>query len=421
MGDGLPPEAFAPEQIDHGRYSRSEAWFARAQAVIPGAFHLTGRRLLAPGTAPLYFGRANGCRLWDVDGHEYIDYLMAYGSSFLGYARPEVERAAHARAQSGRLISLNDPEHVEFIEALLPRFPGMQMGMFFRTGSDATTAALRVARRATGRRRVARCGYHGWHDWCLPLEDFVPAGLDSQVPEFDANHPETLAALFERFPGEIAAVILAPEMVLPHAPEPFHRIRELCDQHGAVFVLDEVKTGVRIAPNSIAERVGVIPDLLTVSKALANGFAVAGLLGRRDVMQAAAGMHCSATFHGDTAAMAAALETLRIVDTHDVQTHVMQLGQRLIDGLNLAARDAGLPAKAFGEPLPPMPFFQLTHPEPAVNAAMTQTFYAAVLARGVLLHPRHMWFVSFAHQPSDIERTLDIAATAMRLTAREHQ
>jgi glutamate-1-semialdehyde 2,1-aminomutase len=210
-------------------------------------------------------------------------------------------------------------------------------------------------------------------------------------------------------------------MVLPHAPEPFHRIRELCSQHGAVFVLDEVKTGVRIAPNSIAERVGVIPDLLTVSKALANGFAVAGLLGRRDVMQAAAGMHCSATFHGDTAAMAAALETLRIIDTHGVQTHVMELGQRLIDGLNHAARDAGLPAKAFGEPLPPMPFFQLTHPEPAVNAAMTQTFYAAVLARGVLLHPRHMWFISFAHQPSDIERTLDIAATAMRLTAREHE
>jgi glutamate-1-semialdehyde aminotransferase len=409
-----------PPENDRSRYSRSEAWFARARAVIPGAFHLTGRRLLTVGTAPLYFERAWGCRAWDVDGHEYVDFLMAYGSSFLGYARPEVEDAAYARAGSGRLFSMNDPKHVEFIEALLPRFPGMQMGTFFRSGSEATTAALRVARRATGRRRIARCGYHGWHDWCLPLEDFVPAGLDSQVPEFDANRPETLAELFARYPGEIAAVILAPEMVLPHAAEPFHRIQQLCRTHGAVFVLDEVKTGIRIAPNSVAERVGVVPDLLTVGKALANGFAVAALLGRREVMQSAAGMHLSATFHGDTAGMAAALETLRIVDACDAQAHVMDLGQRLIHGLNQAAREAELPAQAFGEPLPPMPFFKFTHADPVVNEAMTQTFYAEVLSRGVLLHPRHMWFISLAHQQSDIERTLDIAATAMRVTARTH-
>jgi glutamate-1-semialdehyde 2,1-aminomutase len=305
------------------RYASSEAWFERAKAVIPGAFHLTGKRLLPVGMAPLYFDRAQGCRIWDVDGHEYVDLLMAYGSSLLGYAEPRVEEAARAQARSGRLFSMNASKHVEFIEALLPRFPGVEMGMFFRTGSEATTAALRVARRATGRRRVARCGYHGWHDWCLPLEDFVPEGLDLQVPEFDANRLETLEQIFDRYPDEVAAVILAPEMVLPHSAAPFHRIAELCREHGAVFVLDEVKTGIRIAPNSIAERVGVVPDLTTVSKALGNGFAVAALLGRRDVMQAAAGMHCSATFHGDSAAMAAALETLRIVDACEVQAHVM--------------------------------------------------------------------------------------------------
>jgi glutamate-1-semialdehyde 2,1-aminomutase len=402
------------------RYARSEAWFERAQAVIPGAFHLTGRRLLPAGMAPLYFERGQGCRVWDVDGHEYIDFLMAYGSSLLGYAEPHVEDAARAQARSGRLLSLNDPKHVEFIEALLPRFPGMQMGMFFRTGSEATTAALRVARRATGRRRVARCGYHGWHDWCLPLEDFVPEGLDLQVPEFDANRLETLERIFERYPAEIAAVILAPEMVLPHAAAPFLRIAELCRKHGTVFVLDEVKTGVRIAPNSIAGRVGVVPDLTTLSKALGNGFAVAALLGRRDVMQAAAGMHCSATFHGDTAGMAAALQTLQIVDSCGVQAHVMRLGQILIDGLNETASAAGLPARAYGEPLAPMPFFKFTSPDPALNQAFENTFYSEMLARGVLLHPRHMWFISFAHTVAHIERAIDAASVALRLTADRH-
>jgi glutamate-1-semialdehyde 2,1-aminomutase len=296
----------------------------------------------------------------------------------------------------------------------------MEMGMFFRTGSEATTAALRVARRATGRRRVARAGYHGWHDWCLPREDFVPEGLEGQVPEFDPNRPETLETLFAENPGSIAAVILAPEMVLPYDPAVFQRIEALCRAHGALFVLDEVKTAIRIAPNSIAERAGIHPDLLTLSKAIGNGFATAALLGRGEVMRAAAGLHCSATFHGDTAAMAAALETLRIVDAEGAQAHVMRLGQLLIDGLNDAARNAGIPARAYGEPLPPMPFLAFTHPDAAIRAALSETFYAEVLARGVLLHPRHMWFVSLAHDIRDIERTLEAAATAMHVAAERH-
>jgi glutamate-1-semialdehyde 2,1-aminomutase len=154
-----------------GRYPRSEACYERARQVIPGGIHLSGRPLLDPQTSPMYFDRASGCRVFDVDGNQYIDYLMAFGAYLLGYAHPEVEAAAFAQAQRGRLISLNHPQHVEFIEALLPRFPGMEMGVFFKTGSEATTAALRIARRHTGRRRVARCGYHGWHDWCLPLAD----------------------------------------------------------------------------------------------------------------------------------------------------------------------------------------------------------------------------------------------------------
>jgi len=314
---------------------------------------------------------------------------------------------------------MNHPLHIEFIETLLSLFPGMEMGIFFKSGSEATTAALRVARRSTGRRGVARCGYHGWHDWCLPLEDFVPAGLDGQIPEFRANDPQSLRALFAAHPGAIAATILAPEMVLPHDPAIFHELLRITREHGALFIMDEVKTAVRIAPNSVCERVGIVPDLLTVSKALGNGWPVAALLGTREVMRAGAGMHYSATFHGDTAAMAAALRTLQLVRAEGVQARIERLGQMLIDGLNDLAAELDAPAVAYGEPLAAMPFFRFTHPRPEMNATLTRSFYREILARGILLHPRHMWFVSNAHRDDDIALTLDAARASLKLALRE--
>jgi glutamate-1-semialdehyde 2,1-aminomutase len=407
-----PPSVLAAKPS----YARSRALFARAQQIIPGGIHLSGRPLVDPETSPMYFERGEGCRIWDADGREYIDYLMAFGAVLLGYARPEVEEAAYRQARNGRLLSLNHRLHADFIEALLQRFPGMEMGTFFRTGSEATTAALRVARNATGRRKVVRCGYHGWHDWCLPLEPYVPAGLSELVPEFVANDPGTLAAVLEAERGQIAAVILSPEMVLPHRPELFHQLEAMTRSHGALFIMDEVKTGMRFAPNSISERVGIVPDMLTLSKALGNGFPVAALLGRREVMQTAAGVHYSATFHGDTAAMAAALTCIRMIEQNEVQAHVHALGALLIDGLNEIVRELHVPAQAYPEPLPAMPFFRFCSADSELNKALSATFYREVLARGILLHPRHMWFLSWAHTKADVLQTLEAARAALKAT-----
>jgi glutamate-1-semialdehyde aminotransferase len=388
------------------RYPRSRALYQRASRVIPGGIHLSGRPLIDPDTTPMYFEQGRGCRIRDVDGHEYVDYLMAFGAQLLGYARAEVDDAAAAQARRGSLLSLNHPLHVELVETLLPRFPGAEVGIFFKSGSESTTAALRIARAHTGRRAVARAGYHGWHDWCLPLEGFVPAGLDAQVLEFRASDPASLQRLFDQRPGEIAAVILAPEMVLPFEPAVFHELLRVTHAGGALLVMDEVKTGLRIAPGSICERVGLVPDLITVSKALSNGWPLALTAGSRQVMQAANGMHYSATYHGDTAAMAACLQTLSIVDREGVQQHVERLGQRLLDGLNGLARELDVPAEAYGEPLPAMPFFRFVGPDSSQSALLSKLFFREVLARGLLLHPRHLWFISAAHTQQDIEHTL---------------
>jgi glutamate-1-semialdehyde 2,1-aminomutase len=311
------------------------------------------------------------------------------------------------------LLSLNHSFHVQLVEALLPRLPGAEMGAFFKTGSEATTAALRIARAYTGRRLVVRAGYHGWHDWCLPLESYVPRGLDAQVLEFQANDPGTLQRVLADHGKDVAAVILAPEMVLPFEPAVFHELVRLTHLHGALFVMDEVKTGLRIEPGSACERIGLVPDVITVSKALANGWPLAFTAGKRHVMQAAAGMHYSATYHGDTAAMAACLATLDVVAAEGTRGHVERLGQRLIDGLNELVRELDVPAQAYGEPLSAMPFFRFTYPEPAQGALMTRLFYREVLARGVLLHPRHLWFICGAHTSQHIEETLATCREAL--------
>jgi glutamate-1-semialdehyde 2,1-aminomutase len=406
----------AREEELRARYRNSFALARRARHVIPGGNHLSGRPLVDFETTPSYFDQGRGARLRDVDGHIYVDYLMAFGAQLLGYVRPEVEAAAHEQGQQGNLLSLNHPLHVELIETLLPLFPGAEMGTFFKNGSEATTAALRIARQKTGRRGVARAGYHGWHDWCLPRERFVPEGLERQVPEFRANDPASLQAIFDEHPREIAAVILAPEMVLPHDPAIFHELFAITRAHGALFVMDEVKTGMRIAPGSVSARIGLVPDLLTVSKALGNGWPIAATVGRRDVMEVAAGMHYSATFHGETSAIAAALATIRIVREERVQQRVHDLGQRLIDGLNALVAASSVSALAYAEPLPAMPFFKFTEPDAELNAELTRTFYREVLALGSLLHPRHLWFLSAAHTEADVDQTLEASGSALRKT-----
>jgi len=398
------------------RYPRSLALSSQAQRVIPGGNHLSGKALVDFETTPSYFDRGRGAMLRDVDGHAYVDYLMAFGAQLLGYVRPEVQAAAQRQGERGNLLSLNHPLHIELIETLLPLFPGAELGVFFKNGSEATTAALRIARQKTGRRSVARAGYHGWHDWCLPRERFVPEGLDRQVPEFRASDPDSLRALFDEHPHDIAAVILAPEMVLPHEPAIFHELLAITRANGALFIMDEVKTGLRIAPGSVSARIELVPDLLTVSKALGNGWPIAATLGRREVMEVAAGMHYSATFHGETSAIAAALETIRIVREEQVQQHVHELGQRLIDGLNAVVAASAVSATAYAEPLPAMPFFKFTEPDAELNAVLTRTFYREVLARGSLLHPRHLWFLSAAHTEADVDDTLETSRSALRKT-----
>jgi glutamate-1-semialdehyde 2,1-aminomutase len=384
--------------------------------MIPGGVHVGGTPLLEPGRSPIYFERGQGCRIWDVDGNEYIDYILAYGAILLGYAHQAVDGAAIEQVSKGKLLSLNHPLHLRFSEAILRRFPAADMAYFMKTGSEATTAAVRIARRFTGRRKVIRCGFHGWHDWCFPEDESTPVGLPQQVLCLRDITANGLSALLSQNAGEVAAVIVAPEMVLPLTRKAIQSMIDAAHGHGALFIMDEVKTGFRTPGGAVQHYLGVTPDMTTLSKALGNGWPVSTVIGRGDVMQAGQGIHLSATYHGETTGMAAALAVLEISDREGVQDHVWGLGERLIDGLSAIVVRHRMPARAYGEPLPPMPFLAFTHPDEAVNDALRTTFYGEMFQRGILLHPRHLWYTSHAHTTADIDRTLAAADEAMEIT-----
>ncbi len=389
--------------------------------MLPGGVPVGGTPLLPPWQAPLYFERGQGGRIHDVDGNEYLDFILAYGAVVLGYAHEEVDRAAMREVQRGMLLSMNHPLQPEFLRTVLARFPGAEMGYFMKSGSEATTAALRLARRYTGRRRVVRCGFHGWHDWCFPQDNSTPAGLAEQVLALHDITPDGLSLLLQQHRGEVAAVIIAPEMVLPLRRETLQGLLEVTHAHGALFVLDEIKTGFRTPGGSVQQFLGLRPDLTTVSKALGNGWPVSAVIGRREVLQAGVGIHLSATYHGETAAMAAALANLQILDREHVADHLWRLGERLINGLNEIAARHRVPARAYGEPLPSMPSLAFTHADEPVNEALRAAFYPAMFERGVLLHPRHLWYIAFAHSEADIDATLSAADDAMALAQRQVQ
>lgn len=402
--------------MNAGRYDSSRMLFRRAQNVIPGGIHVSGTPLVDLDRSPLYFERGAGSHIWDADGNEYIDFIMAYGPFLLGYAHPEVDDAAVRQLRCGNLLSLNHPLHVQFAEAVLQRFPNSDMALFFKTGSEATTAALRIARRVTGRRKIARAGYHGWHDWCTPEAEFVPAGLDRQIVLYDAMQPATLKTILNEQPGEFAAVIFSPEMVHPPNRARVVDLMESAADHGAVFIMDEVKTGLRAPGGLMQAYYNVKPQLTTLSKALGNGWPVAAVVGTRSVMSYAADLPLSATYHGETAAMGAALATLAVIERNNAAQYVDAAGQRFIDGLNAAARRNNVPTVAYGEPIPAMPFLEFAHPDPEKNERLKAMVYEEAIAAGILLHPRHLWYISTAHTQAEIDRAVETIDRAMHAT-----
>jgi glutamate-1-semialdehyde 2,1-aminomutase len=398
--------------------TRDQALRARARRVIPGGMwgHMDAARL--PPDYPQYFARAEGGRIWDVDGRGYLDFLGGWGPVVLGHRDPEVEAAAREQAALGDCMNGPSERLVELAELLAETIPHCDWAMLAKNGTDATTICVTVARAATGRRKVlvARGAYHGAAPWCTPRLAGVTAEDRIHLVPYEYNGPTSLEQAAAAAEGDLAAVIvsafrhdLGRDHELP-SPAFAQAARALCDSTGAALVVDDVRAGFRLHLGGSWELVGVRPDLTAWSKAIANGYPLAAVTGAERFRDAASQIFTTGSFWFGAAPMAAAIATIRKLHAIDGPARMRRAGQRLRDGIAAQAARHGVGLRQSGPPQMPLILFD---DDPEV--AKGRLFCTEVLKRGVYLHPTHTMFVSCAHGDTEIDEAL--AATDAALAA----
>lgn len=412
---------------------RSQELHARAQQVLPGGVN-SNVRLLAP---PLFFERGEGCRLVDVDGRDYIDYLLGQGPNFLGHAPADVLDAVDEASRRGMVYGAQHSLEVEAAELMLDILGWAEQIRFGVSGSESVQAALRLARAVTGRPRFVRFEghYHGWFDNVLvKFEDDRPvAPSQGQL----AHHLEDsltlpwndLSPLEEALArnGDIAAVLMEPIMLNAGSIEPspgyLKGVREVCDAHGAVLIFDEVISGFRVAAGGAAQRYGVSPDLATYGKAMAGGWPVSALAGRAEMMErfGTGAVNHSGTFNASVMACAATAATLRRLRDDPPYERITARGERLMAGLRNLATDYDLDLSVQGVPMafhagfgdgPVTDFRSLGR----LDAERYNQFTLTLIDQGVWLAGRGIWYLSAAHGEADIDETLERVEAAMKTT-----
>jgi glutamate-1-semialdehyde aminotransferase len=396
------------------RYAASLRLWAEGERLIPGGSQTNSKRpgAYAFGAYPIYAARAEGARIWDVDGNVYLDYVNALGPVSLGYCHPAVDGAIREQLERGIISGLLWPVEVEVARGLVEAVPGAEAVRFFKGGGEATAAAARIARAHTGRHLILNAGYRGWPDtWAAGRDPAVPPALAPYVLDFRHDSLDGLRTLLERHAGEVAAVFMDVPYDGPLPEGHLAAVRDLAHGAGALFVLDEIVGGFRLAVGGGGAYYGVVPDLAVFAKGMANGMPLAAVVGRREVMAAAERSLISLTYGGEALSLAAAAAVLRVYREQDVLGHLWTVGRRLMEGLDAAAREAGVPFRCAG--YPPMAAMRLDVPADEVGPAW-RALLAGCARRGVLLRRGGLNFVTLAHTAADVDETVAACAGAFR-------
>ena len=396
------------------QFRKSLQHYHRAMGVVPMGTSTFSKNpnLYTLGAAPLYIDRAEGCRIFDLDGNSFVDYSMALCIVLLGYSNPEVNAAAKKAIDDGLIFTLSCPEEVRLAERIMALVPGAEMVRFSKSGSDSCEGAVRLARSYTGKLKVMTVGgYHGFHDWYIastPRNKGIPLQMSDWVLPHDYNDIATIEETINAQADDIAALIMEP--VINYEPENgfLEKIRALTRENNIVLIFDEMKTGFRLALGGGQQFFNVIPDLAVFGKALANGFPLSALGGKKALMQQFEDENCffSASYATEKASLAAALKTLEILEKRDVIAHIWDMGQQLINGArNLVVQHR---VEAFMQivGLAPMSHVIIT-PVQGFTVNEIKSFIQQECAkRGQLFAGYH--HPSFAHGKEDIRKTLDV-------------
>jgi glutamate-1-semialdehyde 2,1-aminomutase len=392
----------------------------RARRVIPGGLwgHLNAANL--PQGYPQYFVGADGCRLRDADGREFIDFMCSWGPMVLGHRNPVVEAAARQQAEQGDCMNGPGPVLVELAELLVEMIPHAEWCVLGKNGTDATTACVTIARAGTERRKVlvARGSYHGAVPWCSPSIAGVTTEDRAHLVTYEYNDIASVDAAVEAAKGDLAAIIVTAfrhdfgrRQELPTAEFARH-LRQVCDATGAALILDDVRAGFRLDLGGSWEPLGVRPDLAAYSKAIANGHPLAAVTGRERFREPATRVYTTGSFWCGAVPMVAAVATLRELQRIDGPAYMRAMGERLRDGLQHLADRHGLAIDQSGPPQMPLMLF-------ADDADFRKgfAFCSEALRHGAYFHPKHNMFLSCAHTEADIDLALQAADAGFRAVA----
>ena len=403
-------------------FARSEELYREACELLPGGV-TTARHpsKFYPGHYPIFMNRGRGCRVWDVDGNEYIDWILSFGPMILGHVHPRVEKAVRRALDDGFCFTMVHPVQNELARLLTEIIPCAEMVKFLVGGSDVTAAAIRIARIHTGRDKIVRWGYHGWHDWCYggggTDRDFVgvPEGIRNDILTFRYNDLDSLEEVFLRHPGQVAGVIMQPFEASKEWPKEgfLEGVRRVTSENGAVLIFDEIRTGFRMALGGAQEFFKVVPDIAVVSKAIANGYPISAVVGKRDVMRHAAETRLTSTFLVNSFPMYAAIETIKELREKNGIARMWKTGEALMKGLEAIVDEEGVEAEVIGAP--PIPLLTFTGKDTEKREAMIKRFYVETTRRRVLFHPNHCWFLSLAHGEKDVAATLEASRESMKI------
>ena len=366
----------------------------------------------AGADAPARLSRAAGCRVWDSAGREYLDYVMALGAVALGYGHPAVNEAAERAIADGVVGPLPPVAEEQLAEALAARIPWLERVRFLKTGAEAVAAAVRIARVATGREHVLGCGYHGWLDWCQGGAEGggIPAGVRAVFAEVPFNDVAATREMIRERGRQLAAVVVEPVVVAEPTREWLDALRADTQKVGAVLIFDEIKTAFRVAIGGAAERYGVRPDLVVLGKALANGFPLAAVGGRADLMAGATRTWISSTLATEGVALAAARATLETFEREAVCDHLHRVGTRLLHGLHRLQRqhpDAVAGVAGMAE----MCFLHYATED------LSRAVAVGCAKRGLLFKRTAYNFVSLAHDEGAVDRALEVLDDVLREAA----
>lgn len=392
---------------DYPDITNSDKYYKKALDLIPSVTQTLakGPSQNIKGVAPKYLERGMGSHVWDVDGNEYIDYLMGIGPLSLGYCYDKVDEAIKAQLAKGITFSLMHPLEIEVAELINEIVPNAESIRYSKTGADVTSAAVRVARAYTGRNKVLCCGYHGWHDWYISVTDRnkgIPDVIQDMTFTFNYNDIESV---IESLDEEVACIILEPFVFQAPQNNFLQDLRRVCTENGTLLIFDEMWTGFRISIGGAQEYFGVDADLACFSKAVANGMPISILTGRKEIMKLLdKEVFFYTTFGGEALSLAAAKATINELKSKNVPAYLAKQGKKLREGYNNIASELGMNyTKCSGYDCRTIISFDANTANPLEMKSLVQQ---EMIKRGILWGGFHN--MSFSHTDEDVNYTLSV-------------